>query len=243
MLEDITKRSGPRARGNRIRQVALRCGVLLLFAASPAWTASPNAEANAISVEHVELNGHTVHYLAAGPKTGQPVLLLHGARYHSGTWKDLGTLEKMADAGFRALAIDLPGFGKSSSWEVDSKAFLGELIDALKIARPVVIAPSMSGKFAFPLVANSPEEIVGFVPISAVGTPRYTRRIKDNPVSVLVVWGTGDHMYKTQEHRALAARFKTSQLLMLHRSGHAAYLDETIRFHDVLMGYLAGLDG
>jgi abhydrolase domain-containing protein 14 len=198
---------------------------------------------NSITDGSVETQGHYVHYLAAGPETGQSVLLLHGARYHSGTWNDLGTLEKLADAGFRAVAIDIPGFGKSAGWKIDVKVFLAELIDSLKIGRPVIVAPSMSGRMAFPLIVNNPEKAAGFVPIAAVGTARFTTRLKDNPLPALVIWGSTDRMFKPAAHRALAARFKKSELLMLPGAGHAAYLDQPEHFHEALLKYLAGLDG
>lgn len=41
------------------------------------------------------------------------VLLLHGARYTSSTWVDLGTLTALANAGYRAVAVDLPAHGSS----------------------------------------------------------------------------------------------------------------------------------
>lgn len=198
---------------------------------------------NPVAVDRVEMQGHEVHYLAAGPKTAQSVLFLHGAKYHSGTWKDLGTLEVLADAGFRAVAVDLPGFGESAGWKIDSKVFLAELIDSLKIGRPVIVAPSMSGRIAFPLVVYNPEKVTGFVPIAAVGTPMFTAKLNDNPLPALVIWGAADRMFKPAAHRALAARFKKSELLMLPRARHAAYLDQPDRFHEALLKFLHGLDG
>jgi abhydrolase domain-containing protein 14 len=231
-----------RALSKAIGSIGLLCAVLLVIMPERTLGASQVKEMNPITVDHVETHGHDVYYLAAGPRTGPSVLLLHGARYHSGTWKDLGTLEKLADAGFRALAIDLPGFGESTGWKIDENVFLAELIDSLEIGRPVIIAPSMSGRVAFPLVLNDPLKAAGFVPIAAVGTVEFTARLKDNPLPALVVWGSADPMLKPEAHRALSARFLKSELLMLVGARHAAYLDQPDRFHEALLKYLAGLD-
>ena len=44
---------------------------------------------------------------------GQPtVVFLHGARYTSDTWNEIGALDNVAANGYHAVALDLPGFGK-----------------------------------------------------------------------------------------------------------------------------------
>ena len=56
-------------------------------------------------------DGVRLHYVDEGPPDGEPVLLLHG----SPTWSYLYRryLRGLADAGFRAVAYDLLGFGRS----------------------------------------------------------------------------------------------------------------------------------
>lgn len=51
-------------------------------------------------------------YRQSEPATGEArmsVLLLHGIRFSSENWLNIGTLETLAKAGCRAVAIDLPG--------------------------------------------------------------------------------------------------------------------------------------
>src|SRR5688572_25069784 len=93
-------------------------GTLLLYgfshAAEPPKPAGKTADAApAIRSQRGEIGLMKLRWLEAGPEGGLPVLLLHGQRFHSKTWKELGTLDRLAKEGFRAIALDLPGFGAS----------------------------------------------------------------------------------------------------------------------------------
>ncbi len=74
-----------------------------------------------------------IHYLEAGDGALPTVLLLHGARFSSETWRELGTIELLADAGYHVLALDLPGYGRSQTSPIDPKNFLVEAMDALSV--------------------------------------------------------------------------------------------------------------
>lgn len=61
----------------------------------------------------IQVQGQSLFFREALPGGGQAarfsVLLLHGIRFSSETWQNLGTLHRLAQAGYRAVAIDLPG--------------------------------------------------------------------------------------------------------------------------------------
>jgi len=54
-----------------------------------------------------------VHYREALPLSGgsadRGVFFLHGMSFSSKTWHKIGTLQKVAAMGYRAVAVDLPG--------------------------------------------------------------------------------------------------------------------------------------
>lgn len=60
---------------------------------------------------HVDAGGVKLHLAEAGPERGPIVLMLHGFPEFWYSWRH--QLAGLADAGFRAIAIDLRGYGES----------------------------------------------------------------------------------------------------------------------------------
>lgn len=110
------------------------------------------------------------------PPTKQ-VLLLHGQAFSSENWYTLGTLSLLAALGHRAVAIDLPGYGRStpSSQVKDTLAFMETLVEVLKLGpAPVIVSPSMSGRFSLPYLVSHPDKVGGYVPVAPVSTESHT---------------------------------------------------------------------
>jgi pimeloyl-ACP methyl ester carboxylesterase len=100
----------------------------------------------------------------------------------------------------------------------------------------------MSGSVSFPLILEHPELVAGFVAVAPAGTPRYARRLKDNPVPTLIVWGGHDRVFPMSQAKLLAASFKKASVVILPEAQHPAYLDQPERFHESLLEFLASLD-
>ncbi|MEH3143675.1 MAG: haloalkane dehalogenase [Mycobacterium kyogaense] len=60
---------------------------------------------------YVDVGGLRIHYLDEGPRDGEVVLLLHGEPSWSYLYRRM--IPVLTDAGLRAVAIDLVGFGRS----------------------------------------------------------------------------------------------------------------------------------
>jgi haloalkane dehalogenase len=60
---------------------------------------------------YVDIGGLRMHYVDEGPRDADPVLMLHGEPSWSYLYRHM--IRPIADAGYRAIAPDLIGFGKS----------------------------------------------------------------------------------------------------------------------------------
>lgn len=191
-----------------------------------------------VQSREVPFLGGTVHALAAGPETGRPVLLLHGALFQSSTWQNIGTLRRLAQEGFRVVAVDLPGYGASPAADLPPEAVLSALIPALRLSRPVVVAPSMSGRYVFPVLVAEPKTFGGVVLVAPAGIRTYRAVVESVRLPVLLVWGEKDETVPVAESYLLTTRWPQAQRLVLEGAGHAAYLDRPEAFHTALVAFL-----
>src|SRR3954451_12375129 len=105
--------------------------------------------------------------------SGPPVLFVHGL---GGSWQNwLENLVQTADAGYRAIAVDLPGFGRSEL-PVEKVSISGygrwidELLTALEVEEPVaLVGNSMGGFIGCEVAIQFPARVERLVLVSAAG--------------------------------------------------------------------------
>ncbi|XP_052520194.1 putative protein-lysine deacylase ABHD14B [Budorcas taxicolor] len=199
----------------------------------------------------IQVQGQSLFFREALPGGGQAarfsVLLLHGIRFSSETWQNLGTLHRLAQAGYRAVAIDLPGLGRSKEakapapiGELVPSSFLAAVVDALDLGPPVVISPSLSGMYSLPFLTAPGSQLRGYVPVAPICTDKINAadyaRVK---ASVLIVYGDQDPMGQTSfEH---LKQLPNHRVLVMEGAGHPCYLDKPEEWHTGLLDFLRGL--
>lgn len=199
----------------------------------------------------VQVQGQGLFFREARPGSGQTahfcVLLLHGIRFSSETWQDLGTLHRLAQAGYRAVAIDLPGLGRSKEasapapiGELVPGGFLAAVVEALQLGPLVVISPSLSGMYSLPFLTAPGSQLRGYVPVAPICTEKINAadyaRVK---TPVLIVYGAQDPMgHISFEH---LKQLPNHQVLIMEGAGHPCYLDNPEEWHTRLLDFLQGL--
>lgn len=120
---------------------------------------------------------------------GQTVLLLHGKNFGSDYWAQ--TLRTLSERGYRVIAPDQIGFGKSSKPEARytfeqlvSNTTL--LLDTLKVGRTAVVANSMGGMLGVHFANRHPERVTALVLEDPLGLEDYRQSIPPQNTANLV---------------------------------------------------------
>jgi pimeloyl-ACP methyl ester carboxylesterase len=141
--------------------------------------------------QYVKAADLTLYVQEAGPPTGMDVLLIPGIGGWSGTWPQTMTL--LAEAGFHVVAIDLPPFGFSERphgalyGKTDQAARILGVMDALGIAKAILVAHSTGGGPAVEAAATPPRRVTGLVLVDAELDIAFDRKGKTYP-PFLVDW-------------------------------------------------------
>jgi abhydrolase domain-containing protein 14 len=197
----------------------------------------------AIDDYHTMHSTYRIHVLAAGGLKDPPVLLLHGRNLDASLWEDMGTLRLLAGMGYRAIAIDLPGFGTTDDIRLSPNTYLKEILPALEISRPVVVAPCLAGRYAFPWMQRHPKDLNGLVAVAPVAVPEFAHRLSGSEVPTLVIWGELDARYPVELGRQLEETIPSARLEVLPEARHACMLDQPEAFHDLLTTFVKSIYG
>ncbi|MCW4458895.1 alpha/beta fold hydrolase [Microbacterium sp. MPKO10] len=115
------------------------------------------------------------------------VILLHGGGVDNATlsWGETGPA--LAEAGYRVIAPDHPGFGDSprAAWSLTQEnlvAYVGDLIDALGVERYAIGGLSLGGGMSIGHVLDRPDRVVGAMLLGSYGI---MPRLSDGPFAWL----------------------------------------------------------
>lgn len=132
----------------------------------------------------------TINYEVSGDESAEPVLLVHGFPDSLKLWRHVAP--KLADAGYRVIAIDLPGYGDSSipkdvkEMRVDNIGnIIAEFLDSLSISKVHLIGHDWGAAVSWFFAGAHPDYIKSFTALS-VGHPK--SYLSAGPEQILKAW-------------------------------------------------------
>lgn len=129
------------------------------------------------------VGGVRIHYQDAGDENAPALILIHGFISSTLIWSEV--FLPLADAGFRVIALDLPGYGYSDKpadgrYTIDAQAYaVVSLMNRLEIDEATIIGASYGGAVAATVALDYPERVSRLVLIDAV--------TNDEPVKKLLL--------------------------------------------------------
>lgn len=143
----------------------------------------------------VKTNGIDMAVYEAGPKDGFPVVLCHGFPELAYSWRH--QLPALAAAGYRAIAPDQRGYGKTSRPEkiedydiVHLTGDLAGLLDALGLEKAVFVGHDWGGLVVWQMPLIHPKRVAGVI---GVNTPFLARPPIDPIMGMKALYG--ENMY------------------------------------------------
>lgn len=99
----------------------------------------------------IEVMRGVVHAVEAGKRSGQPILFLHGWPQN---WRAYEKILELAGEEYHAVAIDLPGVGRSvfpdpPFVKEEIAEVVRETVDALELEKPTIVGHDVGGQIAF----------------------------------------------------------------------------------------------
>ena len=127
------------------------------------------------------VGGVRLHYQDAGDGNAPPIILIHGLISSTLIWS--GVFLPLARAGFRVIALDLPGYGYSdkpadSAYTIKSqaRAVLG-LMDRLGIRKAMVVGASYGAAVAATMALDHAERVERLVLVGAVSNDEPKKKL------------------------------------------------------------------
>lgn len=145
-------------------------------------------------------------YMDVAPSSpnGRTAVLLHGKNFTAATWE--GVIASLTSAGFRVIAPDQIGFGKSDKPESYQFSFhqlaanTRSLLKALKVTKAVVIGHSTGGMLGIRYALLYPDEVERLVLVDPIGLEDW--KAKGVPALTVDQWAAREEKTSAASVRA-----------------------------------------
>lgn len=124
-----------------------------------------------------------VHYVELNPEGEKTILFVHGLGSYLKFWRY--QLDVFAEQGYRVIAIDQIGYGKSvkpATFPYTMEAFaevVRAFVRAKGLERPILVGHSMGGHTALTLAITYPDEVGALVLTAPAGFEKFSARERE----------------------------------------------------------------
>lgn len=124
----------------------------------------------------IDVDGVRVHYQQAGDEHAPAIVLIHGFASSTLVWSNV--FLKLAEAGFRVIALDMLGYGYSAKPRKGEYTIAGQarlltrLLDALGLPRAIFVGSSYGGAVAATVALDYPDRVEKLVLVGTVNNNR-----------------------------------------------------------------------
>jgi len=197
--------------------------------------------------KYVVVDNLRVRFKAYISKETPITLFLHGYSFTADTWDEIGTLSFMKRNERSFYAIDMPGFGKSEGKRIKdgfvAADFLKKVLETLNIDKPIIVGPSMGGRYALSFAIKYPKNVSGLVLIAPAGLndEKIKTGLSRIDVPVLIFWGDKDRVFPVEMGYVLKEKLKNSKLVICKGAPHPCYLKATDTFNKELLEFVKSL--
>lgn len=148
-----------------------------------------------------DADGGRVHYIDEGPRAGTPVVMLHGNPAWSYLYRRF--VAQLTDAGHRAIALDLLGFGRSdkpgdeASYSIARHTGrIGALLDALDLHEACLVVHDWGGPVGLPWAVANEDRVARLMVLNTFAPTLPGPMGKGLTLRLLRLRGTGELIAK-----------------------------------------------
>jgi len=151
-------------------------GKLLLRPRDAEWNKCRDVVFHSEYSRFIDVDGVRVHYQEAGPAPAPALVLIHGFASSTLVWSKV--FLKLAEAGYRVIAVDMLGYGYSAKprngeYTIGGQAkLLTRLLDALGISRAIFVGSSYGGAVAATCALDYPDRVEKLILVGTVNNNR-----------------------------------------------------------------------
>ena len=151
-------------------------GKLLLRPRDADWHKCRDVVFHSECSRFIDVDGVRVHYQEAGDEHAPALVLIHGFASSTLVWSKV--FLKLAEAGYRVIALDLLGYGYSAKprngeYTIAGQAkLLTRLLDKLGIRRAIFVGSSYGGAVAATCALDYPDRVEKLILVGTVNNNR-----------------------------------------------------------------------